>query len=179
MRRTIFNLTAAISMVLALASIVLCVRSYSRSDEFGHDWGDLASELTFSRGYIGLELYDNLGNSPRPWETFDSILKPVTPDSFIKEFEPQEYAFTALGFAYGAFDSGTIHWRRWVLFVPMWFPALAFGLAPAIWCARRNRRRNGTEPGLCPTCAYDLRASKDRCPECGTAIPASNESGTQ
>lgn len=57
-----------------------------------------------------------------------------------------------------------------LLLVPVWYPLLAFAVAPALWLVRewkhRKARQRGAS-GLCPACGYDLRASPDRCPECG------------
>lgn len=60
----------------------------------------------------------------------------------------------------------------WQVGVPYWAIILLTLIAPVrsgiYW--HRNRRHN--LEGLCPTCGYDLRASLDRCPECGTPILA-------
>jgi hypothetical protein len=54
--------------------------------------------------------------------------------------------------------------------VPWWFIMFVTAIMPSIaflrW--RSSRRRHRT--GLCMHCGYDLRATPDRCPECG-AIP--------
>ena len=53
----------------------------------------------------------------------------------------------------------------------LWVPAALFAALPMAWTFRQLRRR---PVGLCPTCGYDLRATPDHCPECGTpkAVPA-------
>ena len=54
--------------------------------------------------------------------------------------------------------------------VPMWLPTIIFAIPVGwlvVWTPLRRRRKR-KKLGLCSKCGYDLRASKDRCPECGT-----------
>lgn len=80
-----------------------------------------------------------------------------------------------LGFSYDTnlmSSSGSGTWRGVdrTLSIPLALPAVLLALWPMIvlrrWCRTRVQKRIG----LCRKCSYDLRASIERCPECGTAI---------
>ncbi|MFT3787114.1 MAG: hypothetical protein QM770_13260 [Tepidisphaeraceae bacterium] len=57
---------------------------------------------------------------------------------------------------------------RWWAIVLSWLVIGGRGLPGVVWCIQAYRRANAK--GICCHCGYDLRASKDRCPECGTPI---------
>ena len=48
-----------------------------------------------------------------------------------------------------------------------WLVALPLLAAPVLWLKRFVARRRVRKAGLCPGCGYDLRATPQRCPECG------------
>lgn len=54
-----------------------------------------------------------------------------------------------------------------LIVVPYWSPALLFGILPTIWTWRFVKSGHRRKLGHCPRCNYDLRATPQRCPECG------------
>ena len=50
------------------------------------------------------------------------------------------------------------------IYSPLW-PLITLAVIPTAILWHRDRRT--AKPGHCVKCGYDLRASKDRCPECG------------
>ena len=74
-------------------------------------------------------------------------------------------------------DGEQLWMRGWQshLGIPYWALLVMFGIMPPWWLlAYRRRRLAILRRGHCPICDYDLRASKERCPECGTPIAPAN-----
>jgi hypothetical protein len=65
--------------------------------------------------------------------------------------------------------------------IPCWMVAAALGLIPTLMGGLRIWRigRTRLQPGLCASCGYDMRATPDRCPECGLTPAQSREAATQ
>lgn len=199
MTRRLLAAVSVISLVLSVATCVLWARSRGVMDRIRHQsrngWvvGNGRTEdsvyrwsfftLVTARGRLGwcsqdiivkgtgtAEYCNTLAGSPAParWRYYSSASIP----NFVKEFLPPNW----LGF--GAerlhltrrIGAGTVSTDQVIWSVPLWSVALASVLLPLARLGIRMRTLYLLKSGNCVTCGYDLRASKDRCPECGTSI---------
>jgi hypothetical protein len=56
-----------------------------------------------------------------------------------------------------------------IVVVPYWSLMILCAIVPAWSTAHAWRVRRRRKDGLCPSCGYDMRATPDRCPECGVS----------
>lgn len=63
-------------------------------------------------------------------------------------------------------------YRSRTLYVWLGWPLLLSAVLPAWWLIRKRKVSRHKPEGTCPVCGYDLRASTERCPECGTPVPS-------
>jgi hypothetical protein len=187
--RRLLTLCPAASLLLCVAACALWARSHStwdqatwRTDAGGEFEARSASgvvEVAVAAGLAAGDGYHLLRSEPRPepfdWSRVpDDILGVITPEmSFWGDFvwtdtgrwELRPIGLTVSHAVYIDFDPPTA--RRWAARLPHWLVALGAALPPLLSAGRRVRGRRRRNRGLCRSCGYDLRATRERCPECG------------
>jgi hypothetical protein len=164
MTRRLLNLLTALSLLLCLAAAALWVRSYFVGDTF--DWATRAGRagVDSCRGNVSMGRVDvppaDLATIPR------GTLFRSKPAGWAAA-ERTEPAWSFAGFAVVHFDFRGMRVRE--LRVPFWALVLVTGVAPVVYM--RRRLRAPVPAGTCRRCGYDLRATPDRCPECGKRDP--------
>ena len=168
------KVVVAVAAVVGLLLIAAWINSYRRHVVVG--WADTgrAFNLSATRGRIAVRnaRIDSQGNAVRfgqgGWYHSSSAATPMA-----RAFPPRDCdiywslgPFNFLRGGTGGANLGAATWRisGHELIVPFWFVALVL-IGVFALLIRLTRPR--PTPGLCATCGYDLRASPDRCPECG------------
>jgi hypothetical protein len=82
--------------------------------------------------------------------------------------ELKETTFQRWGFALRNVDYEPLDGMQLVIGLPQWFLFLASLPLPLACLSWVRRQRHFRISGRCLKCGYDLRATPDRCPECGT-----------
>jgi hypothetical protein len=188
--RKLFNLAAAVSAVLCVAVGVLWVRGVREGDWIAYVAEGRAPSVAEWHGVIsareGLGVtWGRLGGQTTNGADEAAWRKRLLPVGWNWRPGQFEAAGTSsmLGITYHKLDRPiAATWSSQVFrsesrFVGMrhWLLVALLALAPAARAARRlrDRHRRRRQLGLCPSCGYDLRATPDRCPECGTpTVPA-------
>lgn len=167
--------------------VVLWVKSYWASYEFSHDtirineakpgsgyhefrWG-----FSVGRGGIAWSV-EWTGSFPagEPTTTVHVDRKWTTVEAYWPGSDQPPSMWHRFGFDIKriawSYPGGGYEDSRYVT-VPIWLTVGALALLPIRGIWGRGLRRSRRD-GVCLTCGYDLRATPDRCPECGSPIPA-------
>ena len=190
MTRRLLNLLTILSLLLCVAVGVMWVRGQRSADWFHwtqtreHEW---RRETLVGGGdgfYVSHQwfFFDNSGAARK----YAAGLGETSGFSH-EASEPQKNPYSGtlwnrLGFGMvpGALrtDTSSDGPYRYVFshaHVPYWFVVVVLALPSCLWLARARARRvraRRARLGKCTRCGYDLRATPDRCPECGTTAPA-------
>ncbi|HEY2586991.1 MAG TPA: hypothetical protein VGI81_14695 [Tepidisphaeraceae bacterium] len=173
--RHVFTIASVLSLVLCIGSAGIWIRSFATGDVI--DWGSKthATNLIFARGRCLLATIraNPSADDAVEYSFFQHQTTPATDAATAIPPIEHGFAWPGIGVAWasGALASVQFH----VVLLPAWVLCGLTALLPGWWLVKssvKRRQRLRRDHNLCLRCGYDLRASKDRCPECGTPIPA-------
>jgi len=183
-----FDFAAAVSAVLCVATLFM----WHRSSRFHDDALSYRSQVIPLQRTHSLTLWSHQGRIGIRWsgitEARNSSPDPaffranIDRDFWMHSYAPEPSTYMFSPESYGSFlgMSGRFHnlfdhtagadFSFWFA-IHYWLPIVTSLILPGCWMYLRFRRSR-LRDGRCHVCGYDLRATPDRCPECGEIPPA-------
>ena len=161
--RILFSAATMLSLLLCVATVGLWVRSSSHFDSYyivSADHGRCRG-ISSRRGEVWLFDVRTPDGAPLPQPGWQ--LLPLSAP------RPWWWGYTAFDRVNrgGHVVARAQYWRyRSLVLLTIALPAVLLVRQAMMWQRARNDRQNGR----CLACGYDLRATPDRCPECGTTV---------
>jgi hypothetical protein len=175
MKRRALRIPLALSLLISIVSFILLPISYYWTATLSYVGRSSTGFFGFGGGHIilrhqyGPGMLDLFAVNPTllPSRGFVHFARDRT-----HYFDFNRYWLRSMRFSIHSFTipqaSGRVVKQRFVG-LPIWFLAWAFAMPPAIALQRHRKRQRRIRNGLCLACGYDLRASGERCPECGAS----------
>jgi hypothetical protein len=176
----LFTLVSGLSLVLFLATAALWARSYAEMDRISVRLPPMNRytqiDCAAGRGEFAIQLLSCgqfAAGAPAPFHVRWMVERPY---SLLEKLEPAT-SRRAFGFAIVRVPASYTNWvmSLWGVAMPCWFILVMMAILPVMWARRLRQIKARRRLNLCLSCGYDLRASTNRCPECGTPIPAARE----
>jgi hypothetical protein len=170
----LLNVLAGVSLALCVATGVLWIRSYRGTDFLVHTSTDNQRQFSTSSSF-GVFRF-GVTQNPNGFAILDSwaLQSQQLQRHWAYERETlanRQWSMAGVSFFAGDLEMATEHSIPFhTIIVPHFWLFLCFAMTPAFWTlhiARQRRREGRIAKRLCSHCGYDLRATPDRCPECG------------
>ena len=179
MRRRIFTILSALSLLLCIGTATIWVRSGFTMDTLGKEYGagrsaKWVSAIGALRMVLESQSPPRFGSRQGQWAWQVVYLKNLGQDGPRWKWRQPYYHRGIMTRPGGRLILDE-------LCLPYWLLTLSTAMLFGLWWRRYRKARCQQKAGLCRICGYDLRASPDRCPECGTPIAPpldSRQSGT-
>jgi hypothetical protein len=171
MKRRLFNMLVTVSLLLCVSLTALFIRGFWVTDVLMLRRYIVVS----SKGKLGLNVFFNPQSDVKyfvrgPTDPFNDFMEGATLGG-----NPYWYWH---GIGYAEYGDAALPEHCLLFILPEWLLIAATSLPPLAWAYTTTRRHQRTKHGQCQNCGYDLRATSERCPECGM-VPKSSMSANR